>query len=222
MKRRKLISFLMAFVGLMMVSVGFLFMEDEKKLYKVVDSEVAKMDLKEMLTSADMIFEEEEEEPEKLVLKEEELEIAPVAVVIPPRIEVYEGMTMEELAAQLDKTLKNDLAGKGYVIASKSIEYGVDPIVVTAIMMHETGCAQRQCSNIARNCYNYGGQKGKGCGAYKRYDSPDEGIEGMISNLYRNYYAIGLDTVEKIAPKYCEGNTWAGKINWYVNKIRNA
>ncbi len=222
MKRRKLISFLMAFVGFMMVSVGFLFMRDEKKLYREVDNEVAKMDFKDMLTSANMIFEEKEEVEVEEKLQEVDMEIVPVAIYVPPRIEVYEGMTMEELGAQLDKTLRNDLAGKGYVIASKSIEYGVDPIVATAIMMHETGCAQKQCSSIARNCYNYGGQKGKGCGAYKRYNSPDEGIEGMISNLSRNYYAIGLNTVEKIAPKYCEGNTWAGKINWYVNKIRNA
>mgnify|MGYP003317340627 CR=1 FL=1 len=32
--------------------------------------------------------------------------------------------------------------------------------------------------------------------------------------------AYGLNTVEKIAPKYCEGNTWAGKINWYINVIK--
>ena len=42
------------------------------------------------------------------------------------------------------------------------------------------------------------------------------------NNLYKNYYAMGLNTVETIAPKYCEGNTWAGKINWFVNSIRNS
>ena len=45
---------------------------------------------------------------------------------------------------------------------------------------------------------------------------------GLINNLYKNYYSVGLDTVEKIAPKYAEGNTWAGKINYFVNKIKNS
>ena len=90
--------------------------------------------------------------------------------------------------------------------------------------MHETGCGSK-CSNLARNCNNVGGQKGKpGCngGSFKKFDTLDEGITGFIDNLSRNYYGIGLDTVEKIAPKYCEGNTWAGKINYFVEKIRNS
>jgi hypothetical protein len=41
-------------------------------------------------------------------------------------------------------------------------------------------------------------------------------------NLYKNYYAVGLTTVETIAPKYCEGNTWAGKINWYISVIKTS
>ena len=138
------------------------------------------------------------------------------------RDEVYEGMTLEEVAEQLNKTLKNDIAGKGMVIASKSIELGVDPFVATAIMMHETGCAQKSCSYIARTCYNFGGQKGSGCGAYKRYNSIDEGLEGIIYNLYKNYYSKGLTTVEEIGPKYAESTTWVGMINWYVNKIKSA
>jgi hypothetical protein len=138
------------------------------------------------------------------------------------RIEVYEGMTLEEIANQLEKTLRNDLSGHGYFIAQKSIEYGVDPFIATAIMMHETGCGQNQCSSLARNCYNFGGQKGPGCGAYRRYYSIDEGLEGMIANLYRNYYAYGLTTVEQIGPKYAESDTWVSKINWYVNKIKTA
>ena len=105
--------------------------------------------------------------------------------------------------------------------SNKCIELGVDPYIATAIIMHETGCGQNQCSNIARNCFNFGGQKGSGCGAYKKYNSIEEGLEGMITNLYNNYYSHGLNTVESIGPRYAESNTWVSKINWYVNKIRN-
>ena len=56
------------------------------------------------------------------------------------RKEVYKGMTLDEVANQINKSLKNDISGKGMVIASKSIELGVDPFVATAIILHETGC----------------------------------------------------------------------------------
>lgn len=138
------------------------------------------------------------------------------------RQEVYNGMTLDEVAAQLNKSLKNDISGKGMVIAKKSIELGVDPFVATAIILHETGCGQNRCSKIARECYNFGGQKGSGCGAYRRYSSVDEGLEGMIINLHNNFYSKGLTTIESIGPRYAESGEWVGKINWYVNKIKNA
>ncbi len=138
------------------------------------------------------------------------------------RKEVYQGMTLDEVANQINKSLKAEISGKGMVIASKSIELGVDPFVATAIILHETGCGQGSCSKIARECYNFGGQKGSGCGAYRRYSSVDEGLQGMIINLHNNFYSKGLTTVETIGPRYAESGTWVSKINWYVNKIKNA
>ena len=138
------------------------------------------------------------------------------------RVEVYNGMTLDEVANQINKSLKAEISGKGMVIAKKSIELGVDPYLATAIILHETGCGQGRCSKIARECYNFGGQKGSGCGAYRRYSSIDEGLEGMITNLYNNFYSKGLTTVESIGPRYAESGTWVSKINWYINKIKNA
>lgn len=37
----------------------------------------------------------------------------------------------------------------------------------------------------------------------KVFDSLDEGIEAFINNLKNNYFDMGLDTLEKIQPKYC-------------------
>ena len=150
------------------------------------------------------------------------METAPASVVVPPRVEVYEGMTMEELANKLNRSLKNEMAGKGLLIAKKSIELGVDPYIATAIMLHETGCSQGSCSHIARTCHNFGGQKGSGCGAYQAYASVDEGITGMITNLYKNYYAYGLKTVEAIGHRYAESSVWPTRINGYVQNLRAA
>ena len=37
----------------------------------------------------------------------------------------------------------------------------------------------------------------------RSYDSLDDGIEAYLNNLKYNYFDIGLDTLEKIQPKYC-------------------
>lgn len=150
---------------------------------------------------------------------QEEREIAPSKLL---RVEVYDGLTMEELAARLNRNLGNAaLAGKGELVASYCLSKGVDPYVATAIMIHETG---RGTSTMIRTCNNVAGQKGSpSCmGAYKGYDTIDDGIRGAIDNLYRNYYAVGLNTVEKIGPKYAESNTWVSKINNYIAKIKNS
>lgn len=144
-----------------------------------------------------------------------------IADSISLRLEVYDGLTMEELASKLDRSLGNAvLSGKGYLIGSYCLSKGVDPYVATAIMIHETG---RGTSAMARQCYNVAGQKGSpACmGSYKGYASIDDGIRGAIDNLYNNYYARGLTTVETIGPRYAESSTWVTQINNYINSIRN-
>lgn len=153
-----------------------------------------------------------------------EMEVIPASIYIPPRVEVYDGMTMEELGEKLNRHLGDDyIAGYGLLLAQLCIEKGVDPYIATAIILHETGCGSK-CSNLTRYCNNVGGQKGSpGCngGSFKKFDTLEEGFEGFVNNLSKNYFSQGRTTVETIAPKYCEGNTWAGKINYFVNKIKN-
>lgn len=188
--------------------------------YTEVDTDNVAMSLNTLSKNSDLNYREDDSS-----ITAVDMEVAPVSVYIPPREEVYDGLTLEELAFKLDKNLGNDyIAGKGYLIANQCIEKNVDPYVAVAIILHETGCGSK-CSNLARNCNNVGGQKGSpGCngGSFKKFETLDDGITGFIDNLSKNYYNIGLDTVEKIAPKYCEGNTWAGKINYFVEKIRNS
>ena len=194
-----------------MISIGLVLQEKSINSFKI-DS---------LATNTNLIIKRKENNIERediQLLKEIKVETTNASLL---RQEVFEGMTLDELAEKINRTLKNEISGQGYTIANKCIELGVDPYIATAIIMHETGCGQNSCSNIARNCFNFGGQKGSGCGAYKKYNSIEEGLEGMITNLYNNYYSHGLNTVESIGPRYAESNTWVSKINWYVNKIRN-
>lgn len=186
-------------------------------------SNFEEVDIKNMATSNNTIEQTNTEEDENSLLTEVNMETAPASVIIPPRIEVYEGMTLEELSAKLDRNLGTGyIAGKGSLIASYCLEKGVDPYIAVAIILHETGC-NANCSKLVRNCNNVGGQKGTpGCngGSYKAFATLDEGIIGFVDNLHRNYYSKGLTTIETIGPKYAESSTWGSKIHSYVNKIR--
>ncbi len=148
----------------------------------------------------------------------QEIEIVKLATSSP--VVVYDGMTMEELGAKLDRSLSSDLAGYGGVFANYATMYNVDPYMAVAITLHETGCTWN-CSRLVKECNNVGGMKGSGCGAYASFPTLEDGISAMISNLSRNYIAQGLTTPEAIGPKYAMSSTWASKINQYMERIRN-
>ena len=114
-------------------------------------------------------------------------------------------MTLEELGSKLNRSMKSTLEGYGERFASLAITYGVDPYVALAIAFHETGCYFGVCSTLASQCNNIGGMKGGpscGGGSYQRFATLDEGIEAFIKNLSKNYYQMGLTTVEQIGKKY--------------------
>lgn len=142
-------------------------------------------------------------------------------IVEPERIEVYEGMTIEELIDKLNNILSSDLTGTGEYYAKYSIELGVDPYLAVAISMHETGCTWN-CSYLAKTCNNVGGQKGYGCGDYQAYDTLSDGIYGFILNIKRNYVDYGLLTADQMNPKYAEDPMWSSKVNKYIEKIKNS
>ena len=135
------------------------------------------------------------------------------------RIEVYEGKTREEVINQLNRSLGGALSGKANIIVDKALSLGIDPYVATAIMVHESANGK---SRIARNCNNFGGQKGAGCNGWKAYPSVQSGIEGMIQNMYNNYYSKGLNTIDKMASRYAESPAWPAKIHSFVNKLKSA
>ena len=221
MKKYKLISFLSSIVGILMISSGLL-IGDTNRVAGLGDISVEEFNIQNLATSANSVIKSDDSsnnDYNDILLSDISMNTADSGVY---RVEVFDGLTMDELAAKLNRSLKAEISGKGYTIASRCLELGVDPYVATAIILHETGCGQGSCSHIARTCYNFGGQKGSGCGAYQRYGSIDEGLNGMINNLYRNFYAKGLTTIDTIAPRYAESPTWPAKIHGYVNNIRAA
>lgn len=78
-------------------------------------------------------------------------------------------------------------------------KYGLDPILLMAIAMHETGYGT---SNLVVNHNNPGGLYNSSAGDFYYFDSLAEGLDAMASNLYDNYYAEGLYSIEDIGAKY--------------------
>lgn len=230
MKKTKIFTGVLSCLGIGMISMG-LVVQNKSSLSNNTKNVTAfeEINIKNMAASANMFIKNKEESTKQeedsvsTSLIALEMETAPASIIIPPRVEVYEGMTLEELAAKLDRNLGSGyIAGKGYLVASQCIEKGIDPYIAVAIMLHETGC-RYNCSTLVRSCNNVGGQKGApGCngGSYKAFATLDEGIIGFIDNLYRNYYAKGLTTVESIAPKYAASSSWPSKIHSYISQIR--
>jgi len=145
-------------------------------------------------------------------------------VTIPIEPIVYDQLTLNQLAEKLNRTLKAELVGQGQLIASYSLQLGIDPYIATAIILHETGCNSGRCSSLVKNCHNVGGQKGGpscGGGAYKAYASLEEGIIGYLDNLYKNYVSKGLTTVEAMASRYAASPNWPARVNNYVHLIKN-
>ena len=147
--------------------------------------------------------------------------LANLEMVSAKKATVYDGMTVEELANKLDRSLKNELSDKGYLYASYSLEKGVDPYLAVAISLEETGC-NWNCSKLVRTCNNVGGMKGSGCGSYGAFATLDDGIKAFIDNIYKNYVAYGLTTADEMNPKYAENPAWSTNVNNYITRIKNS
>ena len=235
MKKVSKLSLTLASIGVFMIGLAGILqykafqIEENTVAYETVtmkDSYAGKVEEVNNKNKNNLVEESNDNiEIEEVTINEELEEVKTYEEVstIPVDPIVYDGLTMGELADKLNRSLKSTISGKGYLIASYSLQLGIDPYIATAIILHETGC-NGTCSSLVRECNNVGGQKGGpscGGGSYKAYSTLDEGIMGYLDNLYRNYYAYGLTTPESIGPKYAASPTWATKVNNYIALIKS-
>lgn len=135
---------------------------------------------------------------------------------------IYDGLTLTELTDKLNRSLKSYMTNTGYFFANYTKKTGLDPYLAVSIVLLETGCNWK-CSSITVTCNNIGGLKGRGsCNgtSYSKYDSLEEGIEGYLNILYKNYYLHGLTTANTMASKYAASPTWAEKVNTYYASVK--
>lgn len=227
MKKETIICSALTTLGIVMIVLA-IFINNSESFNKKENKKIittTDVDSKNMGLANKVVKNVSEESSVKIKVVEVSMEENPKSeepIVIPERVEVFEGMTIEELSEKIERNLNSTISGKGTLIASYSLQLGIDPYLATAIILHETGC-KWNCSSLVNSCNNVGGQKGSpGCngGSYKYYPTLDEGIMGYLDNLYKNYWSHGLTTTTAIGPKYAGSTTWASQVNSYINTIR--
>ncbi|WP_081954015.1 glucosaminidase domain-containing protein [Paenibacillus sp. FSL R5-0345] len=119
--------------------------------------------------------------------------------------------------AKLNSSLGGALKNTGDIFSSIGSKYGIDPALLAAIAVHETG---NGTSNAVKTKNNVGGMMGKN--GLMTFSSIQEGIEKMASNLKRNYIDKGLTTIEAIQRKYAPSgaaNDPNGLNDYWVNGV---
>lgn len=112
------------------------------------------------------------------------------------------------------------LKNTGNIFSSVGAKYGIDPALLAAIAVHETG---NGTSKAVKNKNNVGGMMGKN--GLMTFSSIEEGIDKMASNLKRNYIDKGLTTIQQIQKKYAPvgasndptglNNNWVSGVSKY-------
>ena len=144
-------------------------------------------------------------------------------------LEVEDVNKVEEI---VDKCMMDYTSCK---IKEVAIREGItDWKIPVAIARHECGYKDNQyLSNAFKNKNNVGGMMYYDTTTNSSYlmtfDTIDSGVEAFVINLKRNYFNLGLDTIEKIQPKYAPVNAtndpyglnefWVSGVRAFYNDI---
>lgn len=137
-------------------------------------------------------------------------------------VEIEEASDIKENVCDLD-----EMSCK---IKNVSMLYGIDYKMAIAIAKHETG---NYTSNAYLNKNNVGGMMFwdniTKSSKLITYDNLDIGVDAFVSNLKRNYYDLGLDTIEEIQKKYAPigvandpnnlNSNWVLGVKKYYNQL---
>ena len=146
--------------------------------------------------------------------------------------EILEVEDVNKVEEVVDKCMMDYTSCK---IKEVAIREGInDWKIPVAIARHECGYKDNQyLSNAFKNKNNVGGMMYYDTTTNSSYlmtfDTIDEGVEAFVSNLKRNYFNLGLDTIEKIQPKYAPLNVendpyglnefWVSGVKSFYNDI---
>lgn len=134
------------------------------------------------------------------------------------------GNTPQNSGTNIDKILTGYMAGKGNMILQAANKVGLDPALLAAIVMHETGGS----SSAVRNQNNPGGNMGSN--GLMTFNSLQEGLDFTARNIKNNYINQGRTTIPSIAAKYAPvgaendpnnmNSDWVTGVSNFYNRAR--
>lgn len=98
---------------------------------------------------------------------------------------------------KLENTLEGKLSGSAQHFINAGKKYDIDPGLLTAIAIHETGNGSSRAINEKNNVAGMMGKNG-----LRSYASVEDSIYDMARNLRKNYLNQGKDTIAEIGAKY--------------------
>lgn len=97
----------------------------------------------------------------------------------------------------LDNMLEGKLSGTAIHFINAGKKYDIDPGLLSAIAIHETGNGSSRAVNEKNNVAGMMGKDG-----LRSYASVEDSIFDMARNLRKNYLNQGKDTIAEIGAKY--------------------
>lgn len=125
----------------------------------------------------------------------------------------------------LNQMLKGKLSGTGEIFVRAGKHYNIDPTLLAAVAMHETGNGKSRAAQEKNNVAGMMGANG-----LKSYASVEDSIMDMARNLSKNYLNKGLSNISQIGAKYAPigasndptglNNHWVTGVTKYMNQLK--
>jgi len=159
-------------------------------------------------------------EDELMPVKEEEEVVQEEEIPIDTK---FNGESIETISKKIDKYCKKTpLEGYGEYIAKTSIVKGVNPYLISGIILENSNC-KIDCSVIFKECNNTSGMKGSpGCfgGAYKSYNKLEDSILDVINIISHDFYTPEMQAPYKMYKEYGRSSSWALKVSNFMDGIK--
>ncbi|MED0738871.1 peptidoglycan DD-metalloendopeptidase family protein [Aneurinibacillus thermoaerophilus] len=111
---------------------------------------------------------------------------------------------------QLNARLGGALAGLGDYFVQYGTEYGVDPLFLAALAMHESG---NGTNRLARELNNFGSRKALD-GSWMKFATKEEGVRELAKYIQRKYISKGVTTLAGIQNIYAPLSDSPLNANW--------
>ena len=125
---------------------------------------------------------------------------------------------------KLENSLEGKLSGAAAHFIGAGKKYDIDPNLLSAIAIHETGNGSSRAANEKNNVAGMMGKNG-----LRSYGSVEESIYDMARNLRQNYLNQGKTSVAEIGAKYAPvgaandptglNNHWTTGVSRQLNKL---